>query len=131
MNVRAISASAIVGLGVFLAGSLPAFAAGDNPFIGKWTASWENKGGRPLEADVSITESGGTWQTLATRKNDPCVGKEAPIEIKSVSPKELRMSVRHSEVISGCKDTNVKMEMHEDGNVTGKRGSDEMTFVKK
>jgi hypothetical protein len=123
--------SAIACLAVLLGGISPALAEEANPFIGKWIATWENKGGRPLQADVSIVEAGGTWQTLVTRKNDPCVGKEAPIEIKSVSPKELRMAVRHSEVIPGCKDTNVKLHLHDDGSVTGNRGSDEMTFTKK
>ena len=108
----------------------PAKAQSENPFIGKWTATWENKDGRSLQANVVITEAGGTWQTLAQRKLDPCLGKEAQLEIKSVSPKEMRFTARHSEALMGCKDTNIKMQMQPDGTVTGSRGQDEMRFTK-
>lgn len=108
----------------------PVLAQSENPFLGKWTVTWENKEGRPLQANVVITETGGTWQTLVRRKLDPCVGTAAPIEVKSVSPKEMRFTARHSEVLTGCKDTNVKLQLQSDGTITGTRGQDEMKFSK-
>jgi hypothetical protein len=57
------------------------------------------------------------------------VGTAAPIEVKSVSHKEMRFTARHSEVLTGCK-TNVKLQLQPDGTITGTRGQDEMKFSK-
>ena len=130
MKTSIRSAPAIIAWLSVLSCISPAIAQSENPFLGKWTATWDNKDGRPLQANLVITETGGTWQTLAQRRLDPCVGKEAPIEIKSVSQQELRFTARHSEVLMGCKDTNVKMHFQPDGTVTGSRGQDEMRFTK-
>lgn len=119
---------------VLLATASVASALGqsDNPFIGHWNVTWDNKNGQPLQANVEITESGGSWQTLAARRHNPCVGKQAPIEVKSVSTKAMELSIRHSEVLQGCKDTKVRLIRHDDGRVTGQRGADaDLVFTRK
>lgn len=124
MNLRYCSLAKISALLAFMAPTVPALSQSDNPFLGRWGATWENKGGQPLQANVEITENGGSWQTLAARRHDPCVGKQAPIQIKSVSPSAMDFSIRYSEVLQGCKDANVRLTRHEDGRVTGQRGAD-------
>jgi hypothetical protein len=114
-----------------LAGFSPAFAEGESPFLGKWTATWENKEGKTLQANVSITETGGAWQTLASRKYDFCVGKEAPIEIKSSTPREMKFSIKYSSIAPDCKDANVTLSLREEGTVVGRRGGEELTFTRK
>ena len=78
-----------------------------------------------------ITESGGTWKTFSQSRDDPCVGREAPVEIRAVDTKTLKLSVRHSEAVQGCKDTQVELELIDAQRATGKRGEIELALTRK
>jgi len=128
---RLFSAAAISSL-LMLGLALPAVAWGQNanPFVGKWTVNWQGKS-RPLQADLVITESGGTWKTFSQSRDDPCVGREAPVEIRAVDTKTLKLSVRHSEAVQGCKDTQVELELIDAQRATGKRGEIGLALTRK
>lgn len=105
------------------AAAVPAQPA--NPFLGKWRASWEG-GHKPLTAALEITESGGSWKTLAFAKKNPCLGQTAPISIVSSSPEKLVLELKYSEAYAGCPDTKVVLMRAGDGTITGKRGHSEL-----
>ena len=128
-TTRLFSTAAISSL-LTISLALPAVAWGQsaNSFVGKWSVTWQGKN-RPFQADLVITESGGTWKTFAQNRDDPCVGREAPVEIRTIDTKNLKLSVRHSEVVQGCKDTRVELELIDAERAIGKRGEVELALV--
>ena len=101
-----------------------------NPFIGKWKVEWQGEK-KSQEADLEITASGGTWQTATSKRKDPCIGREAPVEIKSVNAEMLKFTAKFSEALAGCKDANMTLTRAADGKVSGTRGDAELTLTRK
>ena len=101
-----------------------------NPFIGKWTVNWTSEV-RPQEADLEITASGGKWKTAASSRKNPCIGREVPVEIKSVSAELLEFTAKFSEALAGCKDSNMTLTRAADGKISGMRGDAELTLTRK
>ncbi len=98
-------------------------------FDGDWNATWEGKAST-LEANFSLIQDTGTWQTLSRQRNDPCVGKAVPIRVDERTETSLKLTLRFSELITGCKDAKVSLEMAADGTVTGKRGDAALKLVR-
>ena len=115
-------------------------AQSPNPFVGTWKVTWEQQtrgigvvqgGSRDFEAEMIIAVSGGSWKTLgASRRDDPCVGKEVPIAIDKQTDDEIHVRLKFSEVVSGCTDSTVRLKRVDDKKLTGTRGKAEVTATK-
>ena len=56
-----------------------------------------------------IAASGCSWKTLgASRRDDPCVGKEVAIAIEKQTDDEINLRLKFSEVAQGCTDAMVR-----------------------
>lgn len=110
-------ATVIVGLFV----SVFASAQAEPPFYGTWSVTWEGKK-QLYEAKLVLAAQGGTWQTSTREKNNPCVGREVPVKVSSVSAEEAQLTLAFSEAIPGCQDSKVILRAGP-GGVTGARGT--------
>ncbi|WP_404300748.1 hypothetical protein [Alicycliphilus denitrificans] len=109
------------------------WAQAGNPFLGQWVVTWEGKA-RMQQADLQITDSGGSWKTFASQKNAPCVGREVAVRHDAVGEQEMRLTLLFSEALQGCKDSQLTLVRHPDGRVTGQNqssGDRELTLVRK
>lgn len=100
-----------------------------SPFVGTWKVVWQGPK-RQLEADLVITESGGTWKTYRSADVDPCVGREVAVAIESSSATEMTLTLKFAEAMPGCRNSTVKLVKGENA-VTGTRGKAELTLTKK
>jgi hypothetical protein len=98
-------------------------------FVGEWKVTWQGEK-RPLEAKLVITDVGGTWKTLATNRSDYCVGREVPIGIEVASENELNITLKFSEVLSGCSNALVRLHRSGANTISGVRGKLELTLTK-
>ena len=71
---------------------------------GEWTAKYVGRNGRPIQAEVSISGSGGSWQSLSRSTENPCNGKKFPLLVASQGADAVTLTVKASEVIAGCSD---------------------------
>ena len=108
---------------------LAANAQDPTPFLGNWQARWESER-RPQEARVRITETGGSWQTLASRRHQPCNGKEAPIALEKIGPETAILRLKFSEALAGCQDGVVHLKRITPNRMSGKRGEYEIEFTR-
>ena len=99
-------------------------------FSVEWKVTWGGQT-RDLEAELVITESGGSWKTFATTRNDPCVGREVPIAIESSTADTATITLKFSEVINGCPDSMVRLKLIDANKASGTRGKAELTLTKK
>ena len=114
-----------------LLGSGIAKAQDANPFVGQWTVKWDGKK-RSEVAELEITATGGKFRnTSGNSRYDPCLGLEAPVEIKKADAQDMAITARYSDVMQGCKDVNMKLQRGEDGKVTGQRGEFELRLDRK
>jgi hypothetical protein len=103
-----------------------ALAQTESPFYGQWAVTWEGKK-QVYEARLVVGAQGGTWKTSAREKNNPCVGRDVPVKIASISPQEATLTLAFSEALSGCKDSTVVLKL--DGTaVTGTREANALTL---
>ena len=107
-----------------------AVAQAAKPFIGTWKAEWETDK-HEYDAEVVINESGGSWKTFVSRGNNPCAGREVPLQFDNNSERSLSMTLKFSDVIPGCKNVRVKLELDGDGRVIGKRSDYELKLTRK
>ena len=114
---------------VIAASAAGALAQPANPFIGKWRVSWEGDN-KERSATLVITETGGSWRTLAFAKKNPCLGQTAPISIASSSPEKLVLELKYSAVYTGCDDAKVVLTRAEDGTISGRRGHSELKLTR-
>lgn len=98
-------------------------------FDGNWVVTWDGKSAL-LEAKLEIAQDKGTWQTYSRQKNDPCVGREVPIRVDERTESSLKMTLRFSEVIPGCKDAKVSLVAAQDGSISGVRGNAELKVTR-
>lgn len=95
-----------------------AAAQSPNPYEGVWKATWQGAS-RPLEAAVMIKGLGGSWKTFSTSRSNPCVGREAPIEVTVATSDTLKFTAKFSDVVANCE--NFDVELKADG--SGLRGT--------
>ena len=107
-----------------------AMAQAAKPFIGTWTAEWETDK-HEYGAEVVINETGGSWKTSLSRANNPCAGREVPLQFDNNTERSLSMTLKFSDVIPGCKNVRVKLELDADGKVVGKRSDYELKLTRK
>ncbi|MBK7617399.1 MAG: hypothetical protein IPJ08_24160 [Burkholderiales bacterium] len=79
---------------------------------GRWEATYQGAGGGDNAAELSISDTGGTWTHRAGKgnkraKNKPCVDRAFPISILSKSAAEIAFEVNASTVLQGCPDLSV------------------------
>lgn len=117
--------------GVLLAMTLGfALAQPANPFLGKWKVTWSGPT-RELEAELVVTDSGGSWKLFASSAFDPCVGREVPIAIESLSAEDATIKLKFSEVVNGCPDLTVRLKRVDANTATGTRGKVAMSLTRK
>lgn len=88
-------------------------------YDGKWLVkiALDNYRG---EADVVIEGNAGTYKRrVAGRRDDPCVGREVPIEITAATAEGLEYMVYGSKALKGCPDGKVTLKRLPDGTLDG------------
>ena len=113
---------------ICLALLIPAVAGAqaEPPFYGTWNVMWEGKK-QVYTAKLVLAAEGGTWKTALREKNNPCVGREVPVKVNSISADEAQLTLAFSDVIPGCKDSQVVLRSTANG-VVGKRGDAELVL---
>ena len=106
-----------------------------NPYNGNWTATWVGTKGvlhHANQADVVIAENSGSFDNRSSSTRNPCVGRKAPIVVKTATADELIFVVRFSTVLQGCRDSEVRLKRMDDKTLKGIRDKDkEITLVRK
>lgn len=97
------------------------------PFLGRWNVEWESDK-QSYVAVMEITETGGSWQTATSRRNNPCFGRKVPIQHDLASADRLEMTLKFSDVIPDCRNATVKLQVDDKGVVTGKRSNYDLTL---
>jgi hypothetical protein len=125
MQVKAmILASCLLG---FVAA---AFAQDAVNYSGKWRAQVTPPSGKTYDANVVIEDKAGTWQAMATSRNDPCVGRPVPIAVLTATSDELTFRIKHAEAIPGCVDSTVRVTRVDDKTMKGTRGTQPLVLVR-
>jgi hypothetical protein len=97
-----------------------AIAQETNPYNGTWHAEFESAAqGAKLEGTVVIKDQGGTWDMLARKGNNPCVGREVPITMQKASADELVFEINRSKALPGCNDGIAKLKRTDDKTLEG------------
>ncbi len=126
---RRVLAAALTGaLGMLL--SWPAAAQVPAPLVGSWQGTWQTEN-RQYEARLTVTPSGGTWQTATTSRANACAGREVPMKVESATESEVKFQLQFSEVITGCPNVFITMKVGPDGAVTGTRSKYELQLLRK
>ncbi|BEP95796.1 hypothetical protein GmRootA79_41800 [Acidovorax sp. A79] len=99
------------------------------PFVGIWTVAWQGVR-TPQQARLVITESGGTYKSNATSRDDPCVGKQVPIVLEDVDGEEATVLLKFSEALHGCTDRKLKIKKVDDKNMMGSFGKTAATITR-
>jgi len=86
--------------------ALAAQAQSTSPFYGNWKVTWEGKK-QVYEAKLVLGAQGGTWKDTAHQKNNPCLGREAPVKITAISDQEATLILAFSDALPGCKDSTI------------------------
>ncbi len=95
------------------------------PFLGKWSVEWQTDQSR-YDAVMTITETGGTWQTYIRRRSNPCAGREVQMQHDKVTADTLEMTLKFEDAIPGCRNARVRLQVDDKGTVTGKRSEHEL-----
>jgi len=88
-------------------------------FNGTWTLGLDGSKTIDLEGTVVVKDDGGTWRVLARSRGNPCVGREAPIVVKSATDDELVFEVNRSQVLAGCRNSTLRFRKVDDKQMTG------------
>ena len=99
-------------------------------YSGKWRAEVTPPSGKTYEAHVLIDDKAGTWQAMASNRNDPCVGRPVPIAVLTATADELAFRIKHAEAIPGCVDSTVRVRKVDDKTMKGTRGSQALVLVR-
>ena len=90
-----------------------------NPYNGTWRAEFESQRGGKMEGTVLIKDQGGTWDMLTSARNNPCVGRAAPIAIQRATADELVFEIKRSQALQGCKDGLATLKRSDDKTLQG------------
>ena len=103
------------------------------PFwVGTWKINWPGAQGRVNEAKMVVTEAGaGSWQTYTRALDNPCVGKEVPIQVEQASDTEAKIVLKFADAIAGCANSTVELKVGDNKTVTGTRGKQAITLEKR
>jgi hypothetical protein len=118
-----------------LAACLLAFVAGVSAqeaanYSGKWLAQVTPPSGKTYEANVVIDGAAGTWQAMASNRNDPCVGRPVPIAVLTATADQLTFRIKHAEAIPGCVDSTVRVNRVDDKTMKGSRGTQPLVLTR-
>ena len=81
------------------------WAQGPASLDGNWTAKWSTDKGVPAQADVVIKGQEGTWHRLGgDPRSDPCVFRQTPLAVRSVTQDEVVVEVLRAKMLQGCED---------------------------
>lgn len=108
-----------------------ALAQSPDPFFGTWKVTWQWPN-RVVEANLHLGAEGSSWQTigLGNSRDDPCASRKAPVSLKAKDETHAVLSLRYSEVLSGCADRTVHMHLTSTSAATGRRGTTDLVFVR-
>jgi hypothetical protein len=84
---------------------LPVLAQDPNPLNGNWIARFNLPNGVSREARLEISGDKGTWQSRASNRNDPCVGKQMPVVVSDFDGQGFKLAILGSQALRGCPDT--------------------------
>ena len=90
-------------LGIALGYAL-VLAQSSNPYVGTWSASYQNASGKSRQGTVVVSEQGGTWDMDVASRDNPCTGRSVPIEVQRATSDDLVFAIRRSKALPGCKD---------------------------
>lgn len=102
-------------------------AQAENPYNGDWTAKWVGTQGLVRgqnKAAVVILDTGGSFQNSKSSSKNPCVGRKAPIVVKTATADELVFVIQFSTALRGCQDSEVRLKRQDDGTLKGVRDTD-------
>lgn len=98
-------------------------------FVGTWRVSWQGDT-RPLEAKLTLSETGGTWKTLGvSARGNACMGREVDVVVESATDTDAQLRLKYSE-LAGCTDLKVTLKKVDDKTLTGFRGKSELSLVR-
>ena len=66
---------------------------------------------------MEITETGGTWKTATMSRNNACFGRQVPIQHDRATSDSLDMTLKFSDVITGCNNATVKLRLDDKGTI--------------
>lgn len=106
-----------------------AFAQSLDPFFGSWRVTWQWPN-RVVEADLHLGAEGSSWQTigLGPSRDDPCASRKTPVSLKAKDETHAVLTLRYSEVLTGCIDRTVHMNLTSTNTATGRRGTTDLAF---
>lgn len=102
-----------IGLPLAVAAQTP------HPWNGSWTLEFDGSRTSDLEGTVVVQGHGGSWRVATQSKKNPCVGREAPILVKSATADELVFEVNRSSVLAGCRDWTMTFKKVDDKTLQG------------
>ena len=105
-------------LAAFLAAE-PVVAQTDNPFNGSWTISFDGKKTVDLDGTVVVNGTGGTWNTVAQSRKNPCVGRAYPITVQKATADELTFTVNRAVTLASCNDSTHTFKKVNDKSLNG------------
>ena len=103
--------------------AFPVLAQSPNPYDGTWAVSFDGQRTADLEGTVVVKDGGGMWKVLAKSRKNPCIGREAPITVKTASADELVFEINRSKVLTGCEDLTMKFKKVDGTTLSGKTSS--------
>jgi hypothetical protein len=109
-------------------------AAAQTPafWVGTWKVNWPGAHGRVNEAKMVVTEAGiGSWQTFTRALDNPCIGKEVPIQVEQASDTEAKIVLKFADAIAGCANSTVELKVGDNKTVSGTRGKQPITLEKR
>jgi hypothetical protein len=99
------------------------------PLEGAWVAEWlmestRNVGGsgHGQAAEVVFQGTRGQWRPLPrgqARRDNPCTGPTAEIEVISASPQDVRFKVLGAKALAGCPDFGLRLRLDQPGVLVG------------
>jgi len=102
--------------------SSAAFAQSASTFSGQWrgtTHSPEN--GKEIQFEVNLSEMNGTWKYFSSgrKANTSCLGREFPLNVKTLADGRWRFQVDGSSVIRGCPSFALTVEQTNEQTLSG------------
>jgi hypothetical protein len=88
------------------------------------------------QADVVIADNGGSFDNRYRSTHNPCVGRKAPIAVKTATASGLVFVIGFSTVLRGCRDSEVRVKRVDERTLKGLKDKDkdkdkEITLTRK
>ena len=81
---------------------LPAISQQSTSLVGKWSGVMSTQKGGEVSVELDVAETGGTWRMSmpgGKGRSNPCLGRDIPVAIKSLSATELSIAINGASVI--------------------------------